>query len=95
MFASHPQGDLDSAGAGGYSIDGAEKRVRLYLLLVYVMSFSALAVSVGVLITDYADKPDKDPWPGIAGVLQTTCVLGSGMVYFQTQGAEDDAYGSW
>lgn len=59
------------------------------------MSFSALAVSVGVLITDYADKPDKDPWPGIAGVLQTTCVLGSGMVYFQTQGAEDDAYGSW
>jgi hypothetical protein len=79
----------DLAGSADFYGDGGQKRIRAYLLCVYVISFAALAVSVGVLVHDGKDD-GNDLWPGIATVLQTTLILASGMVFFNTQNTEAD-----
>lgn len=34
-----------------------------------------------------------DKWPGVAGILQVVCILGSGLTLFVSRGGEDDGMG--
>jgi hypothetical protein len=32
-------------------------------------------------------------WPGVAGILQVTCILGSGLLFFVSRGQGESDYG--
>jgi hypothetical protein len=34
-------------------------------------------------------------WPGVAGVLQVTCILASGLVFFVSRTPADGGYGGY
>ncbi|KAE8683569.1 Detected protein of confused Function [Hibiscus syriacus] len=62
--------------------DDSEWRLKLWLFLAYVVSFTSLSASVGLLIQDSVVKSGPSVWTGTAGVLQCVFVLISGLIYW-------------
>lgn len=62
----------DCLGAPNGILDGGVlvSRSRTWLFLAYVIAFSSLAGSVGMLVQDALLPTTPDTWTGIAGVLQ-------------------------
>ncbi|KAF5831749.1 hypothetical protein DUNSADRAFT_12619 [Dunaliella salina] len=81
--------------------DAGVCRPRLWLFLSYLVSFGSLVGSVWVLVEHYEQNPDisstADKWPGVAGILQCSFILGSGLLLFISRGGSDDdmSYGAF
>eukprot|EP00879_Flechtneria_rotunda_P003907 GHRR01004147.1.p1 GENE.GHRR01004147.1~~GHRR01004147.1.p1 ORF type:complete len:170 (+),score=25.44 GHRR01004147.1:115-624(+) len=71
--------------------DGGFCRSRFWLFLSYIVSFSAVVGSVWVLMQHYAMNPDMagEVWPGVAGIFQVACILGSGLLFFVSRTPAD------
>ncbi|KAL2633474.1 hypothetical protein R1flu_004953 [Riccia fluitans] len=69
--------------------DGEGCRSRTWLFLAYVISFVSLAGSVGMLIEDALVEGRPSTWTGVAGVLQCTFVLASGLVFWTSRSANE------
>uniref|UniRef100_A0A7S3R718 Transmembrane protein 50A n=1 Tax=Dunaliella tertiolecta TaxID=3047 RepID=A0A7S3R718_DUNTE len=81
--------------------DAGVCRPRLWLFLSYLVSFGSVVGSVWVLVEHYEQNPDissaADKWPGVAGILQCSFILGSGLLLFVSRGGSDDdlSYGAF
>lgn len=75
--------------------DGGFCRSRFWLFLSYVVSFASVVGSVWVLMQHYAANPAAagNVWPGVAGVFQVSCILGSGLLFFVSRTPVDGGYG--
>mmetsp|Transcript_13159 Transcript_13159/g.25116 ORF Transcript_13159/g.25116 Transcript_13159/m.25116 type:complete len:151 (-) Transcript_13159:193-645(-) len=77
--------------------DGSDCRMRFWLFISYVVSFSSLVAAVWVLIQHYASNPgvttSQDMWPGVAGVIQSTLILGSGLLFWLSRAPRYSPYG--
>ncbi|KAH9572455.1 hypothetical protein CY35_02G151400 [Sphagnum magellanicum] len=69
--------------------DGEGCRSRTWLFLSYVIAFVSLAGSAGMLVQDALLPDTPSSWTGVAGVLQCTCVLASGLMYWTSRTATD------
>eukprot|EP00877_Chromochloris_zofingiensis_P002392 jgi/Chrzof1/12153/Cz06g23030.t1 len=77
--------------------DGGFCRSRFWLFLSYVVSFAAVVGAVWVLLHRYALNPEQagEIWPGVAGVFQVACILGSGLLFFVSRTPADGEYGGY
>ena len=75
--------------------DGGFCRSRFWLFLSYVVSFASVVGAVWVLLQHYALNPEQagDVWPGVAGVFQVACILGSGLMFFVSRTPSDGGGG--
>lgn len=64
-------------------------RSRTWLFLAYVIAFTSLAGSVGMLVQDALLPTTPSTWTGIAGVLQCFFVLSSGLMYWTSRASSD------
>ncbi|CAM6096770.1 unnamed protein product [Calypogeia fissa] len=69
--------------------DGEGCRSRTWLFLAYVISFVSLAGSVGLLVEDALVPEKPSTWTGVAGVLQCSFVLGSGLIFWTSRSVND------
>ncbi|CAK9222368.1 unnamed protein product [Sphagnum troendelagicum] len=78
-------GRVLSKSLGYYFFD----RSRTWLFLSYVIAFVSLAGSAGMLVQDALLPDTPSSWTGIAGVLQCTFVLTSGLMYWTSRSATE------
>ncbi|GBG62511.1 hypothetical protein CBR_g30829 [Chara braunii] len=71
------------------SYDDSGCRSRTWLFIAYVISFASLAAAVGMLIADTSKAGHHGTWPGVAGILQCTLILGSGLMYWTSRRPAD------
>ena len=78
--------------------EGVFFRSRFWLLMSYIVSIAAIGGSVAVLLKDYAlDTSVQTAWPGVAGLCQTTLILGSALLFFVSRipGDTDGSYSAY
>ena len=76
--------------------EGVYCRARSWLFVSYVVSFAAIIGSVWVLLQDYAlNDASNTVWPGVAGLLQVTLILASGLLFFISRTPSEDSSNSY
>lgn len=55
--------------------DGVGPKLKVWLFFATIIGFSAGAVAIWVLITQYLNNPGGVTSPGIGAVVQTFCIL--------------------
>mmetsp|Transcript_54449 Transcript_54449/g.173018 ORF Transcript_54449/g.173018 Transcript_54449/m.173018 type:complete len:152 (+) Transcript_54449:276-731(+) len=80
--------------------DGSDCRSRSWLFVSYVVSFSSVVAAVWVLVQNYATNPEikgDEIWPGVAGVIQCTLILASGLIFWlsRSPAGGGGAYGGY
>jgi len=76
--------------------DGEDCGVRLWLFFSYVVSFGSLVGAVWIMVQDFSRNEDltsEEKWPGVAGVIQSFLILGSGLLFWVSRSSQSDGGG--
>lgn len=77
--------------------DGSDCRMRFWLFISYIVSFASVVGAVWILVAQYANNPQitdaQGMWPGVAGVIQSALILGSGLLFWLSRSPLYSPYG--
>lgn len=76
--------------------DGEDCGVRTWLFFSYVVSFGSLVGAVWIMVEDFSTNPDltsDEKWPGVAGIIQTFLILGSGLLFWVSRSSQSGSGG--
>jgi len=79
--------DEISESSGSWDQQRAQ-RVKVFLLLCYLLSAASALAAVFVMASVL--PPDRRSTDGVAVILQTVLMLGSGLIFFKTRASEED-----
>lgn len=79
--------DEISESSGSWDQQRAQ-RVKVFLLLCYILSAASALAAVFVMASVL--PPDRRSTDGVAVILQTVLMLGSGLIFFKTRASEED-----
>lgn len=88
MLMNQDQEDLGPLfGGGGGDSENAEQRSKITFFFAATIALAGVSISVWQM----SDTYKKEPWPGLALLFQTLCLIMSSGVIFVTRGKARDS----
>eukprot|EP01089_Gocevia_fonbrunei_P015646 TRINITY_DN4629_c0_g1_i2.p1 TRINITY_DN4629_c0_g1~~TRINITY_DN4629_c0_g1_i2.p1 ORF type:complete len:145 (-),score=17.45 TRINITY_DN4629_c0_g1_i2:54-488(-) len=66
------------------------RKVRVWLLISFSLSFGAIIAIVWMMITEYQDYSGNAIYPGVAMILQNVCILISSLLFLMARQVNEE-----